>query len=322
VKFLERADPSAASGAGRRLEPVTGSGRASRGVEWNPKVCMPAEVQIIGSLHDAPQACFHARAGPLRPTVRWDRTPPGSSFRDRSPLQSSFAPLSRPVPFDAGPAARVPGPPTTPPERVHSCEATQTPLRSVHGLSQPRDGLLRSPARGLVSSPSHVQGLACPGAPTSAQPPSLVGRSCPLAVAVRRTRRPQRSDGRAAGARLRGLAPCGDACCRNGDWPLRQSLPSSGFSLLQVLRSLAVNPGYPEPSTLGVDRRPPACAGVLRATLSVLSARDPTISREIADLPEISSLLLEIAWARRRFLSEFFGRPSLPRSARLSALLL
>jgi hypothetical protein len=288
---------------------------------------MPAAVQVIGSLPDAPQACFRARASPPRPTVRWDRTPPGSSFLDRSPLQSSFAPLSGPVPFGPGLAARVPGPPTTSPERVHSREAFQASLRSVLGLPRPLDGLLRPPARGLVSSPSHVQDHSCPGASTSAQPLSLVGRRCPLAVVHRSARRARRPGGHAAETRLRGLAPRGDAWHRRGDWPQRCSLPSSGSALLQVLPSLAVSPAYAGPSTHGVARRSPACAVALRVASSVLSARDPTISREIADLPEILGLLRGFARARRPILPEApRGVPSgsidslsFPRSARPTA---
>lgn len=232
------------------------------------------------------------------------------------------------MPFGAGLAARVPGPRTTSPEGVHSREASRASLRSVHGLSQPHDGFLRSPARGLVSSPSHVQDPSCPGVPTSAQPPSLVGRSCPLAVVFHGARRTPRHDGHAAKARLRGLAPRGDAWHRPGDWPHRRSLPSSGFSLLQVLPSLAVSPGYPEPSTHDVTHRTPARAGPLRAASSVLSARDPTISREIADLPEILRLPPELAGVRRihppgppcGVPSGIFDGPSFPRSARRSAL--
>jgi hypothetical protein len=61
-------------------------------------------------------------------------------------------------------------------------ESSQPSLRSVLRFSQPLDGLLRSEARRLISSRCHVQGLARSGASLPAQPPSLVGRSCPQAV--------------------------------------------------------------------------------------------------------------------------------------------
>lgn len=111
----------------------------------------------MGSPRRCRRACFHARARPIRP-VR----PPGVlhlaslSVRRRLFRAPSRSPLPRP--FGRGacqgsfprhditrarpPVARAPG----------------APLRSVLRRSQPLDGLRRSPAPGLVSSPSRVQG--------------------------------------------------------------------------------------------------------------------------------------------------------------------
>jgi hypothetical protein len=91
-----------------------------------------------------------------------------------------------------------------------------------------------------------------------------------------------------------------------GHWPFPAypEDPRTVPALLQVLPSLAVSPAYAGPSTHGVARRSPACAVALRVASSVLSARDPTISREIADLPEILGLLRGFARARRPILPE------------------
>jgi len=58
-------------------------------------------------------------------------------------------------------------------------------LCSVLRRSQPLDGLLRSKAGGPISSHSRVQGAPVQGFCRSAQPPSLIRRSCPHAVGVR-----------------------------------------------------------------------------------------------------------------------------------------
>ena len=52
-------------------------------------------------------------------------------------------------------------------------------LCSVLRLSQPLDGLLRTHARGLISSRCHVQGSARSRTSLSAQPPCLIDRSLP-----------------------------------------------------------------------------------------------------------------------------------------------
>jgi len=85
----------------------------------------------------------------------------------------------------------------------------RTLLRSVHGLSQPLDGLLRHRLHGLVSSRGHVQGSLRPGVSPDPQ----------LAAARHRHLPPCRSDARAhrqAGChararRLRGVPPRIDA---------------------------------------------------------------------------------------------------------------
>lgn len=86
-----------------------------------------------------------------------------------SPLQSTYALILRPDPFGAG---DLPG--FLPSSRHHQGastdrETSQASLRSVHRLSQPLDGLLRTLAPGLVSSPSRVQGATRSGASLSAQ---------------------------------------------------------------------------------------------------------------------------------------------------------
>lgn len=126
-------------------------------------------------------------------------------------------------------ARRAPGAPSS------HARASRSSLRSVLGLSQPPDGLLRSPARGLVASRSHVQGPSRSGASLPAQPPSLIGRSYPLAVPVRPLTQPE-PDVHGLTRRLRGFHPRKAASCRNGDQPPRHSLPSSR-SLLQAPRS-------------------------------------------------------------------------------------
>jgi hypothetical protein len=154
----------------RRHEPVTRPGPASRGVDRNPKACMPATVQLIGSLHDPPRACFHALARPLRPTVRWDRTPPGSSFLDRSPLQSSFTPrparcLSAPgllLGFPALPRhhrsasthTRLPGPRYVPSTGFRSPTTAFSALR-LGGLFHPPAMSRTHPVQGLLPPRSH-----------------------------------------------------------------------------------------------------------------------------------------------------------------------
>jgi hypothetical protein len=63
--------------------------------------------------------------------------------------------------------------------RSHHSRGFPHPALFHPRLSQPLDGLLRTSARGLISSRCHVQGSFCPGASLPAQPPFLVGRSLP-----------------------------------------------------------------------------------------------------------------------------------------------
>jgi len=115
-------------------------------------------------------------------------TTTSSSFRDQSPLQSSFARSPRSGPFGHDHRAQWSLSFTclgfSPSSRHHthaatSRETSQVPLRSVLRLSQPLDGLLRVRACELVSSRCHVQGSLCSGASLPAQPPFLFGRSLP-----------------------------------------------------------------------------------------------------------------------------------------------
>jgi len=66
-----------------------------------------------------------------------------------------------------------------------------SPLRSVLGLSQPLDGLLRAPACRLISSRCRVQDFARSGCSPLAQPPSLIGRSLPPCRHSSRADRPK-----------------------------------------------------------------------------------------------------------------------------------
>jgi len=91
--------------------------------------------------------------------------------------------------------------------------APRASLRSVHRRSQPLDGLLRSPAPGLVPSPSRVQGVGSrSGASLPAQrlpprrrarPPCRCRADARLGLAIQR---PHRTT-----PRLRGFAPRGVA---------------------------------------------------------------------------------------------------------------
>ena len=107
-------------------------------------------------------------SAPLLLRVPSPRAPPRSTFRSSSVLSDRAHLPPGPVPHRditcAQPLAR---------------EAPSLTLRSVLRLSQPLDGLIRTHARGLVSSRCHVQGSARSRASLSAQPPCLVDRSLP-----------------------------------------------------------------------------------------------------------------------------------------------
>jgi hypothetical protein len=131
-------------------------------------VCRPGRGSL-GSPRESPPPVSMQRAG-LHPTYRplaFDGQLQPSTFV--SPLQSSFALMLCPFPFGAG---HLPG--FVPSSRHHQSastdrETSQASLRSVHRLSQPLDGLLRTLAPRLISSSSRVQGASRSGASLSAQ---------------------------------------------------------------------------------------------------------------------------------------------------------
>jgi hypothetical protein len=115
-------------------------------------------------------------SAPLLLRVPSPRALPRSTFRSSSVLSDRAHLPPGPVPHRditcAQPLAR---------------EAPSLTLRSALRLSQPLDGLLRTHARGLVSSRCHVQGSARSRASLSAQPPCLVDRSLPPCRLLRAT---------------------------------------------------------------------------------------------------------------------------------------
>jgi hypothetical protein len=133
-----------------------------------------------------------------------------------SPLQSTFALILRPSPFGAG---DLPGfLPSSRHDQGASTdrETSQAPLRSVHRRSQPPDGLIRTLAPELISSPSRVQGASRSGGSLSAQRPSPRRWGLP----------PRRCHGRSSTVlarpastpivpRPRGFDPRGGACARH-----------------------------------------------------------------------------------------------------------
>jgi hypothetical protein len=113
----------------------------------------------------------------------------------------------------------------------------KSPLGSVHRRSQPLDGLLRVELAGLFHPAAASRAFPVQGFRRSAQPPSLVERSCPLAVGARSAHRPMNrnrlpqtrhpdfeaflhAESRVEGSAVR---------------PHPRPLPSSGLLLLQVL---------------------------------------------------------------------------------------
>jgi hypothetical protein len=123
--------------------------------------------------------------------VRWFRsTVPLSSIDPRFILPCPVSPSeflrfnSRPAAFGARLPARVSFPHRdTTRARPLATGVPKSLLRSVLRCSQPLDGLLRAPARRAYSIPLPRSGLhARPRASLCAQPPSLIGRSFPLAV--------------------------------------------------------------------------------------------------------------------------------------------
>jgi hypothetical protein len=161
-----------------------------------------------------------------------------------TPLQSSFVRAPRRSPCDARlhlPVGFVPS------SRHHSKAATifrgasHAPLRSVLRLSQPLDGFFRSRARGLISSRSHVQGpLSFRGFSPAAA--TLPHRKEPSSMPLLHRCSYPRSDFRRLACKstrdasqLRGFYLRQAAFLRSGYSPRPKPLPSSNFTLLQVL---------------------------------------------------------------------------------------
>lgn len=118
-------------------------------------------------------------------------TAPASSFRAESPLQSSFAVHSRAQSFRIHAPARV-----SSLSRPHQARPLPTGIPISRYV--PSSGTLSLSTyysarwlRGLVPSRSRL-GASRSGASFVMQPPSLIGRSCPLAVGSPPAHRPSR----------------------------------------------------------------------------------------------------------------------------------
>jgi hypothetical protein len=155
----------------------------------------------------------------------------GSFPRAPCPLRSVFAFLPAP-PFRS--ALSCPGVSSL---FAASLEAStfagdpNRPLRSVHRLSQPPDGLLRFRLRGPVSSRSHVQGFRSGSWSRPAAAPTR-RRPCLPVLGRARAHRLPGCHPHASG--LRGLVPRGEAFVEAGGWPSPTSAPLFGVHLLQV----------------------------------------------------------------------------------------
>jgi hypothetical protein len=171
-----------------RLAPQTPRvGPASREVEV-PRSFSPKRTTMHWVHRVTSRACFHAPAPafPLRlcsASVTMSSDPSSALLLLRVPSphalpRSAFTPSS--VLSD-----RAHLPPGFVPLRDFTCtqplarKAPSLTLWSVLRLSQPLDGLIRTHARGLVSSRCHVQGYARSRTSLSTQPPCLVDRSLP-----------------------------------------------------------------------------------------------------------------------------------------------
>jgi len=160
-----------------------GLGRASREV-WVLKV-LSANRPAAHWVHRvvSTRSCFHPQVyfDLFRLAVLRDLTISNSSFSHAT--SSEFLRFDSSLGSPFGPSLTTPRfHPSfaTPPPRSHLPRRNPIPsLRSVHRFSQPLDGLLRAWACRLISSRSHVQGLARSGASLLAQPPFLIGRSLP-----------------------------------------------------------------------------------------------------------------------------------------------
>lgn len=175
---------------------------------------MPAGSRFIGFTARAAAACFHAACRSLhRLTVRRRVTagfiPPRKCRLSRAPSRTTSARAL---------SGRAACPGFLPSSRHHQGastdrETSQASLRSVHRRSQPHDGLLRTLAPGLVSSPSRVQGSSRSGGSLSAQRLRLVAAGCLLAVATTGARRTLRvTASTPVVPRPRGVPPRGGAC--------------------------------------------------------------------------------------------------------------
>jgi len=224
----------------RRVSPTV----ASREVDSSRSViCKPIRGSLGSPRHRVHSLFPNPDVDFSRSAVRSSSvTITSSSFRDASPLQSSFVRSPRSGPFGHDHRAQWSLSFTClgfrPSWRHHvhaatSRETSQVPLRSVLRLSQPLDGLLRTHACELISSRYRVQGSLCSGASLPAQPPFLVGRSLPpcrcFIVALRACfhfRRNQRAPTCDA-PRLRGFYLRKAAFYESGYSPRPHPLPSS-----------------------------------------------------------------------------------------------
>lgn len=220
-----------------------------------------------------------------------------SSSRDhpssRSPLQSSFAPVSSHAPFRA--VLHLPRflpsrdltrtrPPTT--------RRSKASLRSVRRLSQPLDGLLRVTGLRACSIPLPRPGLARSGASPFAQPPSLSEGAYPRAVRPPSTHRPKPvaiddDPDFEASIRAKMRSPWLQLfTVTEARSPLR-------VCLLQVLRFLVVHPAYLDAPLLTFASALFACALRTKVRLQRLPRESRLIRLRTADLPEFLSHSLD-----------------------------
>jgi hypothetical protein len=248
-----------------RLAPQTPRvGPASREVEV-PRSFSPKRTTMHWVHRVTSRACFHAPAPafPLRlcsASVTMSSDPSSALLLLRVPSphalpRSAFTPSS--VLSD-----RAHLPPGFVPLRDFTCtqplarKAPSLALWSVLRLSQPLDGLIRTHARGLVSSRCHVQGYARSRTSLSTQPPCLVDRSLP----------PCRSSVQSSRAcaqvhlherRLRGLHPREEAFART---QLFTESEAASFFEFRSSRS----PSSPQPPAYPAASAPDVAASNLR----------------------------------------------------------
>jgi hypothetical protein len=214
-------------------------------------------------------------SAPLLLRVPSPRALPRSTFRSSSVLSDRAHLPPGPVPHRditcAQPLAR---------------EAPSLTLRSILRLSQPLDGLIRTHARGLVSSRCHVQGSARSRASLSAQPPCLVDRSLPPCRCSVRARQAC-ARGHPHEPRLRGVYPREDAFTRTQLFTKFEAAPF--FEFPSSRSSFPPQPpAYPAASAPDVYRLKPSLARSSKASVSsVCSTRISVITSPF--LPTCSS---------------------------------